>query len=154
MKTFTDNAGREWSITITIATVKKIRGSLDIDLAADDLSVVLQDLGTDPVKLCDLIFVLCSDQAEKAGISDVQFGESLAGDAIDSATSAFMDELVDFTPKKKRTILRNVLDKLEVAKDLAVEKALDYLDSQEFEQEISNAIKFGKTSTESPVSSE
>ena len=153
MKTFTDAAGREWSLSITINAVKVLRTKCDVDLVADNLGETLQKLGADPVALCDCLFHLCDEQIEKAGITPEQFGEGLAGDAIDRATDAFLDALVEFTPKKKRPILRGVLDKMFEAEDLAITKALEYLGSEDFNNEIQNALEFGGKSTNSPVSS-
>lgn len=147
MQTFTDAAGRDWSIVITIAAVKHLRVKIDIDLAADDLGALLQKMAADPVVLCDVLYCLCESQIEKAGITPEQFGEGLSGDAIDSASDAFLAALVEFTPKKKRAILRGVLDKVREAEEMAATAALEYLESDKFNKEMMSAIEFGDTST-------
>ena len=154
MKIFTDTAGRDWSLSLTITSVRKLRAVCDIDLAADDLGEVLQSLGNDPVQLCDCLYTLCEDQIEKAGLSPEAFGEGLSGDAIDAATDALLDELIEFTPKKKRAMLRKVLSKINAATLTAIDRAMTYLDSKEFDDEIDAALKFGNTSTVSPVLSD
>ena len=154
MKTFTDAAGRDWSFAITINTVKRVRTKCDIDLVADDLGETLQRLGSDPVVLCDVIYTLCEDQIEKAGVSPEQFGEGLAGDAIDSATEAFLEALVEFSPKKKRAILRGVLQKVAVQEEKAISAALEYLESDKFNSEMQSALEFGASSGSTPASSE
>ncbi len=151
VKQFTDSNGRDWSISITISQVKKLRDRCDVDLVADNLGETLQQLGSDPVALCDCIYNLCEDQIEKAGLSPEQFGEALAGDSIDAATDAFLDALVEFTPKKKRAILRGVLNKLHQAEDRAISAAMTYLESNEFESELKSALEFGPKSTDSPA---
>jgi len=154
MQTFKDSAGRSWSIAITIATVKRVRVTCDVDLAADDLGELLTKMGSDPVLLADVIFVLCSDQVERAGLTDEQFGEGLAGDAIDAATDAFLGALIDFTPKKKRAMLRSILNRLDDAQTKAIDSAIRYIESDQFEQEMTSAIDFGETSTPLPELSE
>jgi len=151
VKNFTDANGRDWSISITIAQVKKLRDKCDVDLVADNLGETLTQIGNDPVALCDCIYTLCEDQIEKAGLSPEQFGEALAGDSIDDATDAFLDALVEFTPKKKRAILRGVLTKLYEAEDRAISAAMTYLESDEFESDLKNALTFGEKSTNSPA---
>ena len=42
------------------------------------------------------------EAAEKQKISDEDFGRGLGGDAIDSATTALLEELVDFFPQRRR----------------------------------------------------
>ena len=153
MLSFDDAAGRTWSLAITINQVKKVRDKCDVDLVGHELGETLQKLGADPVALCDVLYTICEDQIEKAGLTPEQFGEGLAGDSIDAATDAFLDALVAFSPKKKRAILRGVLDKMHSAEDLALSRALEYLESDQFERQIDDALKFGEKSTPLPASS-
>ena len=153
MLSFDDAAGRTWSLAITINQVKKVRDKCDVDLVGDELGETLQKLGADPVALCDVLYTICEDQIETAGLTPEQFGEGRAGDSIDAATDAFLDALVAFSPKKKRAILRGVLDKMHSAEDLALSRALEYLESDQFERQIDDALKFGEKSTPLPASS-
>lgn len=59
-----------------------------------------------------MLWVLCEPDARKASISDEQFGAALAGDAIERAATAFMEELVDYFPPAKRQVLADALAKL------------------------------------------
>jgi hypothetical protein len=100
VKAFRDNAGREWLVSINVAAVKRCR-----DLAGTDLYGLVQDrfkgladLMGDPVRLVDVLYVLCRDEATQRGITDEDFGRAMAGDAITAATDAFLVELTDFFP--------------------------------------------------------
>ena len=113
MQRFVDNAGRTWVIQINVAAVKRVRGLLDVDLykLVDDRFAGLKDLLSDPVALVDVIYVLCKSQADDAGISDEQFGEGFSGDTLNTASQAFLAELIDFFPDPRvRAGIRKVID--------------------------------------------
>lgn len=113
MHTFLDNAGRTWIIAINVATIKRVRGLVGIDLygLVDEGFQALAALLDDPVRLADVLFCLCKDEADKASVSDEDFGRALAGDAIARAADAFVDELVDFFPDARtRASLRRVIE--------------------------------------------
>lgn len=107
MSTFKDTAGRTWSISINTEQIKRLRTRLGIDVARlfDNEAEIYRKILSDVVLLVDVLFVLCEAQAEKAGITDSQFGESLAGDCFDDAVKAFEDALLFFCPRRQREIL-------------------------------------------------
>lgn len=112
MQTFTDNAGRTWAITIHVTAVKRVRGLVDVDLykLVDDGFKPLAALVADPVRLADVLYCLCRDEATARNVSDEDFGRSLAGDAIVRAADAFVEELIDFFPEARaRAGLRKVV---------------------------------------------
>ena len=49
-----------------------------------------------------MIYCLIKPQADKLGVTDEQFGQSLGGDAVLAAQTAFYEELVDFFQKRGR----------------------------------------------------
>jgi hypothetical protein len=112
MHTFADNLGRTWYVTINVTTVRRVRAALDVDLyqLVDDGMQALGKLVADPVRLADVLYVLCQEDAEKQQVSDEDFGRALGGDAITSAAEAFVEELVDFFPdERSRQALRRVI---------------------------------------------
>ncbi len=119
MKNFKDNTGNEWTVEINVAALKRIRSLTGTDLleviSGGDL---LERLMRDPVLLCDIIYALVKPQADEKRISDEAFGAAMAGDAIDAATAALLDELVAFCPSPRdRANLGRVL--------LVVRQAMD-----------------------------
>lgn len=100
MHVFKDNAGRTWPVSIHVSAVKRVRGMLGVDLYSliDDRFQGLGKLLADPVSLVDVLYVLCKDEADKQGITDEDFGRAMAGDAIEHATHAFLEEFADFFP--------------------------------------------------------
>jgi hypothetical protein len=95
---FTDSAGRTWPIEITVQTVRDLRKYLDVDLLGiiDADSTLMERLSTDPVLLADVLYVTCRRDCQQASVSDEEFGRALGGEAIDHATSAFLEALERF----------------------------------------------------------
>ena len=148
MKTFTDSRGRAWEVELNIRQMKRVRDTLGIDLvnvisAARDGSVstdTLERVANDPILLVDILWVLCEGQAKPAGVTDDDFGSSLAGDSISDATRAFLDELVDFFPGARRLFLKKAVDlarKYETENLEVLEKALA---SPEFEERLKTSL--------------
>jgi len=141
MKTFKDNDGRTWTVAVNIATVKRVKTLLSVNLLDAIEGKLIEELSTDPVLLCDVIYVVCKPEADETKVSDEQFGKAMAGDAIDHATVALLEELVDFFPEAKRLVLRKALTKFQMVESLAIETANKYLDSPEMEKRIETALK-------------
>ena len=117
MKSFTDNKGRTWTLEVTVATVKRVRALCRVDLNSiveldknnKPSAELLERLSSDPVLLVDVLYAICKPQADKLGVSDEDFGEAMAGDAIEHATSALLEEIIDFFPEAKRLVMRKIL---------------------------------------------
>ena len=159
MRTFKDNAGRTWSVTLNVLQMKRIRAHLGIDLvnvitldAGGKVKVDLVDrIANDPCLLVDILWVCVEDEAKAAGVTDEEFGRALAGDAIDEATKALLDELVDFFPGAKRLFLKKAVElarKYTGDMTAALEKALS---DPELERRVEESMR---SSASSPESSE
>jgi hypothetical protein len=134
MKTFSDNTGRTWSLTINVDAIKRVRGLLDVDLMQAIDGKLLERLVTDPVLLCDVVYALCKPEADAKSVTDEQFGQAMAGDAIDAATTALLEELVGFFPQAKRQVLRKALDKLKVLETKVFDAVTARLESGEIDR--------------------
>ena len=91
---------------------------------------------SDPILLCDVLYVVCKPQADDQGVTDEEFGRAMAGDAIDEGTTALLEELVDFFPQAKRRVLAKALVKLRVLETRAATVAEQRLDSPELEAQL------------------
>jgi hypothetical protein len=123
MKTFTDNAGRTWTITINVDAIKRVRGLLKVDLLEIVEGTLIERLLRDAVLLCDVVYAVCKPEADTRTVSDEDFGRAMAGDAIEHATTALLEELVGFCPSPRdRANLGRVLETtrryMEKARDL------------------------------------
>ena len=148
MRQFTDTKGRVWDVELNVRQMKRVRDVLGIDLvnviqAGKDGAVAtdtLDRVANDPILLVDILWVLCEGQAKAAGVTDDDFGSSLAGDSIADATRAFLDELVDFFPGARRLFLKKAVDlarKFETENAEMLEKALA---SPEFEERLKTSL--------------
>lgn len=139
MKTFTDNAGRIWTIAINVATIQRVRASpLKLDLL--DMTLVPRLL-EDPVLIVNVVYVLCQIEANGRNITDEDFGRAMAGDAIEAATIAFLEDLTDFFPKGRREMLRRTLNKIRAAEPTLIQRLeatvnVDDLISQAIDQAV------------------
>lgn len=153
MQTFRDMAGRTWTLVINVAAVKRCRALAGVDLygLADDGFKGFADLMADPVRLVDTLYVLCEAEAASRNVSDVQFGEAMAGDAILHAAHAFAEELVDFFPDpRRRAAIRRVIEMGNRVADRMLEAATTQLDAVDVD---SIATRLIATPTGSPGSS-
>jgi len=131
MQEFTDTKDRVWKVEITVATIKRVRDLIDVDIYQAVGAEMLTELITDPVKLVDILYAVLKPDADERGVSDVEFGSSLGGDAVAEATQAFLEELVEFFPKPKRALLTRVLEKskeLDEKGMVMMKKILDHPD--------------------------
>ncbi|MFN0133152.1 MAG: hypothetical protein ACKVW3_11595 [Phycisphaerales bacterium] len=137
MRTFKDNAGRQWSVEINVAALKRVRGLTGTDLMQVIEGTLIEKLIRDPVLLCDVVYAICKPEADTRTppVSDEEFGKAMAGDAIEAATTAVLEELVSFCPSPRdRANLGRVLQAttkvMERARDLVKRK----LDSGELDR--------------------
>ena len=108
MKTFTDTAGRTWDVQVNVDTIKRVRDLLSVnllDIVEPDNDLVVR-LAEDVILVADCLFAVVKPQADEWEVSDTDFGRALSGDVIDQATTALLEELIDFFPKRRRAILR------------------------------------------------
>ncbi|GIK26857.1 MAG: hypothetical protein BroJett006_31030 [Betaproteobacteria bacterium] len=157
MKTFTDNAGRTWTLAINVDVLKRVRGLVDVNLLDIIDGKLIERLYRDPVLLCDVVYAVCKPEADARNVSDEDFGRAMAGDAIEQATKALLEELVLFSPSPRdRANLQRVLETtwrvMDKARDL-VEARLATVDA---EQIVAQALVTSGTSSgsapESPAS--
>jgi hypothetical protein len=124
MHFFIDNKSRRWEVTANIPVIKKVKALLQLDLTQlfENECASMISLSTDFEKLVDTLFVLCEDQCKAAGVSDVEFGESLFGDPLEMAWFAMLDAVIDFFPNpSRREMARKIVDKAKILSDSMLE---------------------------------
>jgi hypothetical protein len=154
MKTFKDNAGRTWTLSIDVAALKRVRGVVGVDLLKlmDDDPPLIARLATDIVLLCDVVYALAKPQADALGVTDEEFGAALGGDAISCMHEAFYDELVSFFLSLGR---KDIVKAVSAQRRLILQgiKAAEMqIDRINVDAEVEKA--FGASSTSSPEPSE
>ncbi len=152
MKTFTDNAGRTWTIAINVDCIKRVKTLLSVNLLDAIEGKLIEELVSDPVLQCDVIYAVCKPEADTNEVSDDEFGRAMAGDAIDNATTALLEELVDFFPSGKRQVLAKALAKLKTIQSKAVETASKRLDDPRLDQQLEALLSEGELPEPTPGS--
>ena len=143
MKTFNDNAGRSWNVEVNVAAIKRVRGLAQVNLLEIIEGTLIEKLVRDPVLLCDVIYALCKPQADERQppVTDEEFGRAMAGDAIEHATAALLEELVSFCPSPRdRKNLGRVLDATKKVMDKARDVIEAKLESGELEKAAEQAL--------------
>jgi len=135
------NAGRTWTVAINVDAIKRVRALLDINLLEMVEGQLIEKLIRDPVLLCDVVYAICKPEADAQGITDEQFGRAMAGDAIEHATKALLEDLVLFSPSPRdRANLQRVLQTtwrmMDKARDLIEAK----LESGEMEKTVEQML--------------
>lgn len=141
MHTFKDEAGREWEIKLNVSAVRRVRDTLNFDLLNIADESTIEKLIGDPVTLVDIVYVLCKEQADERKLTDEDFGRAMAGDAIDGATQALLDELVSFTPNPRQrqnlgAMLAATREMMDRSADLMEEKIKAYRPDEEAKRAI------------------
>ena len=159
MRSFKDNQGRQWSVEINVTAIKRVRGLTGEDLMQVIEGTLIEKLIRDPVLLCDVVYALCKPEADARSVSDEEFGKAMAGDAIEAATTAVLEELVGFCPSPRdRANLGRVLQAtnrvMEKARDLT-EKRIETLTSESELDKLVNRmvpepLTSGSSSTSAP----
>jgi hypothetical protein len=154
MKLFVDNAGRTWTVAVSVDAVKRVRDLLKEDLL--DIERVFPRLLVDPILLCDVVYCICKPQAEAEKISDADFARAMAGDTIALAKAALVEELIDFFPEpSQRETLRLVVEKQGQLTQRAAALIKAKLNRPDLPREIEAALStVGDSFTNSPESSE
>jgi len=121
MRTFKDNAGREWPVTINVRALQRARQTLGSDFGSfTSVGETFQKLHTDDVFLAELAWNLCGQDAEKTGVSEDDFLNSLSGDSMNAAYEAVSGELIDFF---RDPSLRENLRRMAAAAKAGIEQA-------------------------------
>ena len=104
MKTFTDNTGRVWMLAVNVGAIKRVRALCGVDLNSiieldeknKPSAKLLERLSTDPVLLVDVLYAVCKAECDQKGVTDEDFGMAMGADAVEYATTALLDEIIDF----------------------------------------------------------
>ncbi len=136
MRTFNDNAGRTWTLAVNVDAVRRVRSIVNVDLLEAVEGKLIEKLVGDPILLCDVIYVICKPEADQRSITDEDFGRSMAGDAIDHATTSLLEELVDFFPKSRRALLTKALGKFRQLETKAIQLVDKQLDDPNLEEKV------------------
>jgi len=109
MKTFTDTAGRTWTISLNLGTALAVKDKLGVDLLQPEAGYprpeappLLTRLGTDELLLGEVLCALLGEQFEAHKVTAEDVRASFDGATLLAAQKAFYEELVDFFRQRGR----------------------------------------------------
>ena len=137
MKIWKDAEGHAYETKITVAEIRDVKTELGINLMDIATGDLLQRISEDVILLCDILYVINRSQSKEYGIDDAQFGRNLYGDALEEATHAFMEEMINFFPNQRT---RQLLTKAMTKGQERMDKALD-LAEKSLEEELNKPIE-------------
>src|SRR5690606_29242840 len=90
MKTFTDAAGRTWTIALNLGTAMAVKAKLDIDLLQPEAGdpPLLTRLGTDEMLLGEVLCALLENQFEAHKVTDADVLTAFDGNTLLAAQKA------------------------------------------------------------------
>ena len=105
MKTFTDAAGRNWTLTLNLGTAMAVKAKLGIDLLAPEAGdpPLLTRLGTDEMLLGEVLCCMLEGQFVTHNVSADDVRSGFDGQTLLAAQQAFYEELIDFFRSRGRT---------------------------------------------------
>lgn len=152
MRKFTDLKGREWSITLTVSTIRRIKELAGVDLL-DLASNPYLRMYENPVLLAEVLFAACKPDADLRNVAPEDFGDGLAGQPLEDATEALMREYADFFPHPAaRANLHAVMDKTSRARDVAGAIGAERIKAMDVEAMVTKELIAGDASGNTPAS--
>lgn len=157
MHCFTDKNKDKWEIEITVGTAKRVKADCGVDLInitdfakqTGDEETPLETLMNDPMLVVEVLYSLCRNQAASKGITGEAFGELFDYETIQSAVSALVEEIINFTPPVKRKVLIKMYEQGQRVMGEAEREAEKILESPEFEKEVEAFMKSSINTQES-----
>lgn len=102
MASFKDMNGRSWTVEITVGSMRRVNTLIGVNLfkmhepRVPGGIVLFDEIFNDALLLVDIVFALVKPQADKANVSDEQFGESLGPEGLRGATESLRESLSFF----------------------------------------------------------
>ena len=131
MHKFTDSNGREWSISVTVDTVRRVRDACKVDLSHLE---AFRELGSDVVKLGDVLWEIVRPQA--GTVTAEQFYGALGGAGLEAATEALTEEIIDFFGSRRGSALRQMKQKTDAAAEILLKRLDSKLDPEKLADEM------------------
>lgn len=125
MRTFSDAAGRQWRLSMTLGTVIAVRDALSVDLLQPEAGdpPLLARLASDDILLAEIAMVMVADQIAASHVAPDEVRRALDGSAMDGIAKAFWAEAVDFFRARRRLDRAAAIEKQIETMTAAIEAA-------------------------------
>lgn len=97
MRTFKDNRGRTWEITVDDDARRRVRDETGVELL--QIGTGRKSLAKRPAELVEVLWTLIRPQAEAQGVEPDDFGRSLVIDPFNAAVEAMIQAIFDGMPE-------------------------------------------------------
>ena len=104
MKSFTDAAGRTWTLALNLGTALGVKAKLGVDLLQPEAGEppLLTRLGTEELLLGEVLCALLEGQFEAQRVTAADVRAAFDGRTLQAAQQAFYEELADFFRQRGR----------------------------------------------------
>jgi len=142
MKTFTDAAGRTWTISLNLGTAMAVKARLDIDLLQPEAGdpPLLTRLGTDEMLLGEVLCALLEGQFESHKVTADDVRAAFDGQTLLAAQKAFYEELIGFFQSRGRNDRAKAVAKQMAMIDAAVTAIETRIDGIDIDETIRGAM--------------
>lgn len=142
MKTFTDAAGRTWTISLNLGTAMAVKAKLDIDLLQPEAGdpPLLTRLGTDEMLLGEVLCALLEGQFETHKVTADDVRAAFDGQTLLAAQKAFYEELIGFFQSRGRNDRAKAVAKQMAMIDAAVTAIETRIDGIDIDETIRGAM--------------
>ena len=128
--TFTDATGRRWPITISLATVRAVKSTHDIDLTRFAIDSSVLTAFEDSCRFSEILGTILAHDLTREGLTQHDLEQSLSGDAINDAIFATVRAIRDFLPEAPRQIASKVVEAMEQAERTRIDLATKTVQSK------------------------
>jgi hypothetical protein len=142
MKTFTDAAGRTWTLTLNLGTAMAVKAKLEIDLLQPEAGdpPLLTRLGTDEMLLGEVLCAMLEGQFVTHKVTDEDVRNGFDGQTLLAAQKAFYEELIDFFRSRGRNDRAKAVAKQMALIDAAVTAVETRIDALDIDATIRGAM--------------
>lgn len=121
-------SGKTVELVISMGSVMRIKSVLNYNLLDVGKEGCIEKILDDQVALCNVLYILCEKSCESKSISDIDFGYGMDGGNLQLATDQFLEELKNFLPLHKKTLLSHSLKTMAEIQKTIVEASIKKLD--------------------------
>ncbi len=123
MKSFSDNQGRKWDISVTYGFCKRAKARLEVNLLEPEEDNTIGRLVTSASLMAEVIALNLEGQFEAQDLTGDDVLEAFDGKVLSKAREAFMDEWQDFFLQCRQSHRLAATQKMEGAWETAMGEA-------------------------------